>query len=68
MAKIIAYNFITLDGYYKGPNEDISWHKHGKEESAYSEEMLALDNVLIFGRKTFENMASFWPTSFASEM
>lgn len=68
MAKLIAYNFITLDGYYKGIKEDISWHMHGKEESEYSEEMLALDNVLVFGRKTFEFMASFWPTPFAAEM
>jgi dihydrofolate reductase len=68
MAKLIAYNFITLNGYYKGANEDITWHKHGEEESKYSEDMLARNNILVFGRKTFEHMASFWPMPFARDM
>lgn len=68
MARLIAYNFLSLNGYYKGVEEDISWHTHGNEESKYSEEMLARDNILVFGRKTYEHMASFWPTPFASDM
>lgn len=68
MAKLVAYNFITLNGYYKGLNEDIGWHKHGAEESKYSEEMLALGNILVFGRKTYEHMAGFWPMPFARDM
>ena len=62
MGKVIAYNFISLNGYYKGIDEDTSWHRHGREEEKYSEEMLALNNVLLFGRKTYELMVSFWPT------
>ena len=68
MGKIIAYNFTSLDGYYKAPDEDISWHRHGKEEEKYSEEMLANNNILLFGRKTYEHMAAFWPTPDAKEM
>jgi dihydrofolate reductase len=68
MRKITAYVFTTLNGFYKTPDEDISWHKHGEEELKYSEEMLALENVLLFGRKTFEHMAAFWPTDMAKEM
>lgn len=67
MRKIIAYNFLTINGFFKGPNEDISWHKHGDEEARYSEEMLGQDNILLFGRKTYEHMASFWPTPMAHE-
>jgi dihydrofolate reductase len=66
--KIIAYNFLTINGFFKGLNEDISWHKHGEEEAGYSEEMLAQDNILLFGRKTYEQMASFWPTPMAREL
>lgn len=68
MGKIIAYNFISLDGYYKGTDEDTSWHRHGKEEEKYSEEMLEQKNVLLFGRKTYELMATFWPTPAGKEM
>lgn len=62
MRKLNVFNFITLDGYYKGPNEDTSWHKHGEEEAKYSEESLKEDNTLLFGRVTYEMMAGFWPS------
>jgi dihydrofolate reductase len=69
MRKLTAYNFLTLNGFFKGPNEDTNWHTHGQEEAKYSEEALAQDhNILLFGRKTYEMMASFWPTPQAKEM
>lgn len=60
--KLIAFNFITLNGFFKGPNGDISWHRHGGEESEYSKEALRAENILLFGRLTYEVMASYWPT------
>jgi dihydrofolate reductase len=62
MAKLSVYNFITLNGSFKGPNGDLSWHKHGGEESEYSAEMLKAGNTLLFGRVTYEMMAGYWPT------
>lgn len=68
MRKLTAYNFLTLNGFFKGPNEDTGWHTHGEEEAKYSEEALAYDSILLFGRKTYEMMASFWPTPQAKEL
>ncbi len=68
MGKLNSFTFITLDGYYKGLDEDISWHQHGEEEARWSEENLKSDNILLFGRKTYEHMVSFWPTPMALEM
>ncbi len=65
MRKLSTFTFISLDGYYKGQNEDISWHKHGPEEGEYSAESLKSENILLFGRTTYEMMASFWPTPMA---
>jgi dihydrofolate reductase len=65
MRKLIVLNFITLNGYFKGPNGDISWHKHGTEENEYAAEVLKLENTLLFGRVTYEMMASYWPTPIA---
>ena len=62
MSKVSVYNFITLDGYFKGPNGDLSWHRHGAEENEYAAEMLKSGNTLLFGRVTYEMMASYWPT------
>ena len=67
MRKLIAYNFVTINGIYNGPDEDISWHNHKEEELKYSEDMLALNHILLFGRKTYEQMAGFWPTKVAKE-
>ncbi len=68
MRKLTAYNFLSLNGFFKGPNEDISWHQHREEQAKYSEEALAADNIVVFGRKTYEMMAAFWPTPMAAEM
>ena len=62
MRKLSVFNFITLNGYFKGANEDISWHRHGGEESAFAAEGAQSQSVLLFGRKTYEMMASYWPT------
>lgn len=67
MRKVTSFQFITLDGYYKDINNDIGWHKHGQEEGEYSAESLKSDNILLFGRTTYEMMASFWPTAMAYE-
>lgn len=67
MGKVTVFNFVTLNGFFKGPNEDTSWHKHGGEESEYSAENLKSGNTLLFGRVTYEMMASFWPTPMAIE-
>jgi dihydrofolate reductase len=67
MKKLSAFNFISLNGYYKGGNNDISWHHHGGEEERFSEQMLSLNNILLFGRVTYELMAGFWPSPMAKE-
>jgi dihydrofolate reductase len=67
MRKVSSFQFITINGYYKGLNEDISWHKHGQEEGEFSSESLKSENILLFGRTTFEMMANFWPSPIAYE-
>lgn len=67
MGKLKVFNFISLNGYFEGPNKDISWHRHGKEEGEYSAEMLQSGNTLLFGRVTYELMVEYWPTQYAIE-
>lgn len=67
MRKLTVFNFITLDGYVKGTDEDISWHKHGAEENKYAAKMLKSDNILLFGRVTYEMMAGYWPGEYAMQ-
>jgi dihydrofolate reductase len=62
MKQLSVFNFLTLNGYYKGTNEDISWHQHGSEEAEFAAEGAQTESLLLFGRKTFELMSSYWPT------
>ena len=62
MRKLSVFNFMSIDGYCKLANDDISWNKHGAEEAAFSEENLKLGNILVFGRKTYQLMETFWTT------
>jgi len=65
MATLSVFNFISLDGYYKGLNEDIGWHNHDVEETEYSAQSLQADSILLFGRVTYDMMFSFWPSAMA---
>jgi dihydrofolate reductase len=67
MGKLSVFNFITLNGFYKGPAGDISWHKHDEEGGKMSEDNLQSNNILLFGRVTYEMMAGFWPSPMAHE-
>ncbi len=63
MSKLIVYNFVTLNGYFKGANEDISWAKKGSnEETDFAADNLKSGNILLFGRVTYEMMEKYWPT------
>jgi dihydrofolate reductase len=66
MRTLKAYNFLTLNGFFRGPQQDISWHTHGGEEEQYSVESLKRGAILLFGRRTYDMMASFWPTRAAA--
>jgi dihydrofolate reductase len=68
MRKVTVFNFITLNGYFQGLNGDISWHRHEQEENEFSDEKSQLGNMLLFGRMTYQQMASFWPTPAAMQM
>lgn len=60
MAKLLVFNFVTVNGLYKGSYDDISWHRHGEEEGEYSMESLRKENILVFGRITYQMMESYW--------
>ena len=52
---------ISLDGHYEGPRHDISWHKVYDDFKAYPIDLALKIDTLIFGRLTYELMASYWP-------
>lgn len=67
MRKLSAFTFLSLNGFYKDGNNSVDWHQHGADENKFAEKMLEKEHALLFGRVTYEMMASYWPTSFAIE-
>ncbi len=67
MRKIIVSNLISADGYICGPNGEFDWQVVNDEFFAYAEDMLNEMDGILFGRKTYEMMASFWPTAEAKK-
>jgi dihydrofolate reductase len=63
MRKIIVSNLVSLDGYFAGPNGELDWHMVDQEFFEYAEDMLNLTDTLLFGRVTYQMMASYWTTS-----
>jgi dihydrofolate reductase len=62
MRKIILFNLVTLDGFFAGPNGEIDWHAVDEEFNTFAIEQLNTTGGLIFGRVTYQMMASYWPT------
>jgi dihydrofolate reductase len=62
MRKLSVFNLVTLDGYFAGPNGDISWHMVDEEFQELANAASNSGNTLLFGRVTYQLMAGFWPT------
>ena len=67
MRKVFLFMMVTLDGFFEGPNHEIDWHNVDEEFNEFAIEQLDEIDTLLFGRVTYELMASYWPTSFARE-
>jgi dihydrofolate reductase len=70
MRKLIVFNHIALDGYFVGANSDFSWAQEGNDDAEYSAfvaENASGGGQLLFGRVTYELMASYWPTPIADQ-
>jgi len=62
MSKLILFNMMTLDGFFEGPDKGLGWHQVDAEFNQFAIEQMDNAGALIFGRITYELMASYWPT------
>ena len=68
MRKVVAFEQVSLDGYFVDANGDMSWaHKQDAEWNAFAASNASGGGALLFGRVTYELMASFWPTPAAKD-
>ncbi len=75
MRKLVVIEFLSLDGVYQAPgapDEDAEGgFRHGGWQRPYFDDVLgaaagegmAATDAHLFGRKTYEIMAAYWPTA-----
>lgn len=63
MRRLVAWNLMTLDGYFEGRSPwDLGFHETvwGDELHAFSLEQGNEIGTVLFGRRTYEGMADHW--------
>jgi|SRR5580704_4753113 dihydrofolate reductase len=66
MRKVIVFNMVSLDGYFVDAKGDMSWaHKNDEEWNTFVGSNASGNGTLLFGRVTYEMMASYWPSPMA---
>jgi dihydrofolate reductase len=71
MGTVSVFNQISLDGYFTDAKGDMSWAHEGSDDPEWKEFVSGNASVgegtLLFGRVTYQMMASFWPTPEAAK-
>ena len=62
------FNHVSLDGYFVDKKGEMRWaHKNDPEWNEFVAGNASGGGVLLFGRVTYELMASYWPTPMAAQ-
>jgi len=68
MRRLIVFNMMSLDGYIADGKGDMSWaHRRDEEWNSFVAGNSSGEAMLLFGRVTYDMMASYWPTPMASQ-
>src|ERR1700756_5198778 len=70
MRRLVVFNNVTVDGFFAAANGAMQWaHRNAQDEeyNAFVASNANGEGQLLFGRITYQMMASFWPTPMAME-
>lgn len=63
MRDLICWDVVSVDGFFEGPDHDISWFPFDDELEEYILDTQRSAGTLLFGRVTYEMMAAYWPAA-----
>lgn len=67
MRRVILFNLTTLDGFFEDDNGALDWFVIDQEFNEFAINQLASVDTILFGRVTYQMMASYWTTEGAIE-
>jgi dihydrofolate reductase len=62
--RVVVTEFVTLDGFMVGPDEDMSWVAVGFDpqmQEDIAEDISGAFDLFVFGRVTYGIFAGYWP-------
>lgn len=61
--KIVVFVQVSLDGRTAGPDGELSWFVVKDELHAHFLSEHSKAGMLLYGRRTYDGMAAYWPTA-----
>jgi len=63
VSKVVYWMTVSLDGFIETRGGEIDWTAPDDELSRFFNECAGKVGAFLYGRRTYELMASFWPTA-----
>ncbi len=63
MRKLFTFMSVSLNGFFEGPNHDLSWHNVDEEVKRFAIDMLRRVDTLLFGRRIYQDFEAYWPNA-----
>src|ERR1700735_1626469 len=70
MPRLVAFMQVSLDGYFADRDGDFRWAHDASRDAEFAEFVAGNaqgGGMLLFGRITYQLMASYWPTPMADQ-
>ena len=63
MGRVVVMLSVSLDGFFEGPDHDISWHRMSEELHSDVNDVLRGAAGNLNGRRNWELMSGYWPSA-----
>ena len=61
MRRIVTFDRVSADGYFASPDGNLDWVVPDDEADKAGAEAIPGFDTILFGRRTYEMFAAFWP-------
>ena len=61
MKKIIAVEWLSLDGFFSGPKDETDWFIMDEGTGQYLSNLFKTIDTIVLGQVTYEMFSAYWP-------